>query len=295
MAEQDQDNRTRNLQGAIEDLEKEILETQAEKQGDDFGDIVPWVIEFRVVGTPDIIRSPIGETLLFGRLDTAREIFPEIDLSKYSGQQYGVSRRHARLIARDNRVTIEDVGSSNGTYINGQRIPQHHPHRIREGDILQFGNLKLQVHFVVKPSTEDSTMHGLGNEVLIPRVGQGQRLLILDDNKDVCQILRFVSVRSGFEPVIVHSLRDAISVIDTQRVDGVIVEVMLLDGSGLDLVPYIRQKKGKKAVPIIATGNATGFGEGQALQKGASLFLAKPIAIDDLVAALGQLLELMPK
>jgi CheY-like chemotaxis protein len=290
--EDDSDNRTRNLAGAIEDIEKEILANIQANQGED-EDLVPWVIEFRIVGTPDIIRAPVSELLLFGRADDNHEVQPQIDLSDYRGQKLGVSRKHALMIARDNRVTIEDLGSSNGTYINGQQLAVRRPHRVREGDILQLGNLKLQVHFVIKPSVTDSTMHGLGNDFPIPRVGRGQNLLILDDNKDVCRVLSFIGKRSGFEPVVVHTLQEAISAVDTNRADGVIVETMLQEGNGLDFIQYVRQQAGKK-IPIIAIGNdSSGYREGQAYQRGANLFIAKPLAVDVLIEALGKVAATM--
>ena len=293
--EDEGDNRTRNLAGAIEDIEKEILNSIQANQGADeeFVDIVPWVIEFRIVGTPDIIRAPVSELLLFGRADENHDIRPQIDLGEYRGQKLGVSRKHALMIARDNRVTIEDLGSANGTYINGQKLQARYPHRVREGDILQLGNLKLQVHFVIKPSVTDSTMHGLGNDVMIPRVGRGQNLLILDDNKDVCRVLSFIGKRSGFEPVIVHTMQEAINAVDTHRADAVIVETMLQEGNGLDFIQYIRQQVGK-SVPIIAIGNdSSGYREGQAYQRGADMFIAKPVAVDVLIEALGKVATLM--
>lgn len=291
----DSDNRTRNLAGAIEDLEKDILEEAKARQDADneLEEVVPWVIEFRIVGTPDIIRAPVSETLLFGRSDKNYKVYPDVDLGKHLGQKLGVSRKHALMIARDNRVTIEDMGSSNGTYINGQQLQVRRPYRIHEGDILQLGNLKLQVHFVIKPSVDDRTMHGFGNDVFLPRIAQGQHLLILDDNKDVCRVLQFVSKRSGFEPIVVHTLQEAIKAVDTHTIDGVVVEAMLQEGSGLDLVQYVRQQNTDKTIPIIAMGNDSGgYREGQAYQRGVDLFIAKPIAIDVLVEALGKLAEI---
>ncbi|NJD60031.1 MAG: FHA domain-containing protein, partial [Anaerolineae bacterium] len=49
-----------------------------------------------------------------------------------------VSRRHAHLTLEDGRYTIEDLNSTNGTYIDGQRLIG--PHVLAVGEILMFGD-----------------------------------------------------------------------------------------------------------------------------------------------------------
>ena len=48
-----------------------------------------------------------------------------------------VSQVHARLFQRDGRTYVEDLGSRNGTYVNGKRIDT--ATRLRRGDRVQFG------------------------------------------------------------------------------------------------------------------------------------------------------------
>ncbi|MGB5986414.1 MAG: FHA domain-containing protein, partial [Desulfobacterales bacterium] len=48
-----------------------------------------------------------------------------------------VSRRHARFLMRDDNVFIEDLGSTNGTFLNGERISS--PQQLRKGDVITFG------------------------------------------------------------------------------------------------------------------------------------------------------------
>ncbi|MCC6901352.1 MAG: FHA domain-containing protein [Polyangiaceae bacterium] len=52
-----------------------------------------------------------------------------------------VSRRHAKLTSRDGRVTVEDVGSRNGVFVNGTRIAS--PVMLEEGDSLLIGTTQL--------------------------------------------------------------------------------------------------------------------------------------------------------
>ncbi|MBN2469646.1 MAG: FHA domain-containing protein, partial [Anaerolineae bacterium] len=53
--------------------------------------------------------------------------------------QTGVSRLHARLDYAHEQVTVTDLGSTNGTYVNRQRIEPHKPRRLKSGDMVNLG------------------------------------------------------------------------------------------------------------------------------------------------------------
>ena len=55
-----------------------------------------------------------------------------------------VSARHARVYLEGREVWVEDLGSTNGTYVNSARIDG--PVRLRPGDRVQFGRTVLEVH-----------------------------------------------------------------------------------------------------------------------------------------------------
>jgi hypothetical protein len=54
-----------------------------------------------------------------------------------------VSQVHARVFERDGRTWVEDLGSRNGTFVNGKRIDA--PTRLRRGDQVQFGQTVAEV------------------------------------------------------------------------------------------------------------------------------------------------------
>jgi pSer/pThr/pTyr-binding forkhead associated (FHA) protein len=58
-----------------------------------------------------------------------------------------VSRRHAKIHQKGTRFFIEDVGSANGTFLNGKRLTPYLPHPLQEGDELQLGKLQMAVDF----------------------------------------------------------------------------------------------------------------------------------------------------
>lgn len=58
-----------------------------------------------------------------------------------------VSKRHAVINASQNSLAIEDLGSTNGTYINGIRVTPPTPQTIADGDLIQFANSCFRVQY----------------------------------------------------------------------------------------------------------------------------------------------------
>ena len=86
-----------------------------------------------------------GEAVL-GRLDATRGVFPDIDLTPEGGLEGGVSRRHARVHKQKTQFFIEDLGSANGTFLNGQRLTPYLPHPLHDGDEVQLGRVRIRVN-----------------------------------------------------------------------------------------------------------------------------------------------------
>jgi len=90
---------------------------------------------------------PFSEQTEFtlGRLSDNQPIEPDVDLSPYKAFDNGVSRLHAVIRHSEGNVVLVDLGSSNGSYINGIRIMPNIEHPLRHGDIMALGKLKMQV------------------------------------------------------------------------------------------------------------------------------------------------------
>ncbi|MBZ0300241.1 MAG: FHA domain-containing protein [Anaerolineae bacterium] len=71
-----------------------------------------------------------------------------IDLSDYHAFSLGVSRQHAKISHAAAGYTIEDLGSSNGTLLNGNRLLPGQAYPLRAGDQVQLGELLMFVYFV---------------------------------------------------------------------------------------------------------------------------------------------------
>ena len=82
---------------------------------------------------------------ILGRLTDDSPILPDIDLTPYRASASGVSRLHAVIKRKGNKVMVMDLSSSNGTYINGRRIQSDVDERLKHGDILALGTLQIQI------------------------------------------------------------------------------------------------------------------------------------------------------
>lgn len=70
-----------------------------------------------------------------------------------------ISRRHARFLLQEDNVIIEDLGSTNGTFLNGQRIST--PQQLRAGDVITFGE-NIVVVFQKSDYDPDATVVASG-------------------------------------------------------------------------------------------------------------------------------------
>ncbi len=87
-----------------------------------------------------------AEESYIGRWDADNGIFPDVDLDTYDPDAK-VSRRHARVILRNDIYMIEDLGSTNGTFINrGRRLLPGSPQVLNEGDEIIVGKTFLRFH-----------------------------------------------------------------------------------------------------------------------------------------------------
>ena len=111
----------------------------------------PSVVRLIIAETERMIETDLEKAVLFGRQDTSTDTYPEIDLTHDRGAENGVSRRHARLAKRVGRILLEDTGSVNGTFINGQKLTSFLPVALNSGDKVHFGKVSLEVTIKRKP------------------------------------------------------------------------------------------------------------------------------------------------
>ena len=87
-----------------------------------------------------------GEELVLGRTDPLEDIHPDLDLGIHGGYEMGVSRRHARIIREDDSFILEDMGSTNGTVLNQEKMDSGSRKSLHEGDTIYLGKFKAVFH-----------------------------------------------------------------------------------------------------------------------------------------------------
>ncbi|MGI8837864.1 MAG: FHA domain-containing protein [Pyrinomonadaceae bacterium] len=89
-----------------------------------------------------------GAESQIGRWDADGGIFPDVDLDT-DDPEAKVSRRHARITFRDGQYLLEDLGSTNGTFVNrGKRLSPGTRQALKDGDEIIVGKTFLRFRLV---------------------------------------------------------------------------------------------------------------------------------------------------
>ena len=107
--------------------------------------------------------------------------------------------------------------------------------------------------------------------------------LIIDDEKDLCALLsmqlKSLQVTNDF----VHTVPDGKSLLNQNQYDVLFLDLHIADGSGFDILAFLKTKPSKPKVIVITAYDAERY---NVLQAGADLVLAKPFGKKDVIGAL---------
>ena len=102
-------------------------------------------ISLHFMGSGKILPLASRNEFILGRLTDDSLILPDVDLTPYRAGDSGVSRLHVMVRREADRAMVMDLGSSNGTYLNGRRIQPDVDVALSHQDILALGALQIQV------------------------------------------------------------------------------------------------------------------------------------------------------
>jgi len=259
----------------------------------DFGLGAPWVVELHIHDTPLTVRVNVNRQIVIGRSDVRAGIYPDLDLTPYEGLDKGVSRRHAAFIAEPDRLMLMDLGSTNGTFVNGQRLQPRRPYRLRHGDEVHIGRIRIDVMLVVVP-THHNVLHGQPWVRLRPvaQAGNGQRVLVGEDNPEVSQALSTVLVGAGYDVQIVQEMSGAFYTITCRMPDVIVLNLDVNDVNGLELCRYARRVVNGQTTSIILISADTSQAHVQeVMNAGVDVLLGKPVGVDELIRVINSVTQ----
>lgn len=120
-------------------FQAEILDVTVNRDAE--GPTAPPVRLILWADNPQLALEPIVVTEFPFLINKASEVFSRYKERLPTDLSY-ISRRHAHIFLRNNQLYIEDLGSTNGTYVDGQRLEEH-AHLLRNGERVAFGGDKF--------------------------------------------------------------------------------------------------------------------------------------------------------
>jgi two-component system, OmpR family, alkaline phosphatase synthesis response regulator PhoP len=118
------------------------------------------------------------------------------------------------------------------------------------------------------------------------------RILVVEDDLDIAQLVARYLEKSGFVPEVVSSGRDALTAVAAQAPDLIVLDLMLPQLDGLEVCRAVRAREATAAIPIIMlTARAEESDRIVGLELGADDYLAKPFSPNELVARVRALLR----
>jgi pSer/pThr/pTyr-binding forkhead associated (FHA) protein len=113
----------------------------------------PVGFSLRINGAKEQVQLTGKTEYLVGRSDPKHDVRPDLDLGPFGGQQLGVSRKHASLLQVDNGFAIRDLGSTNGTIVNGRVLAAGQDWLLPDGHEIRLGKLAMNIYFISRTTS----------------------------------------------------------------------------------------------------------------------------------------------
>lgn len=117
-----------------------------------------WRVLFHISGSQaSTVGLDIWRVTVLGRADPLSAFRPDLDLAPYGAMRHGISRRHALIRPGEQMLFLIDQNSTNGTWVNGQRLLGGREFPLSDGDIIELGALRMTLRLVQSPLEGDGT------------------------------------------------------------------------------------------------------------------------------------------
>jgi two-component system phosphate regulon response regulator PhoB len=123
----------------------------------------------------------------------------------------------------------------------------------------------------------------------------GKRILVVEDERDLAEMLSYNLSRAGYAPTVAHDGPRAVQLAQSSPPDGVILDLMLPGLGGLEVARVLRENPSTTSIPILMlTARAEEADELAGLAAGADDYVTKPFSVKVLLARVEALLRRVP-
>lgn len=114
----------------------------------------------------------------------------------------------------------------------------------------------------------------------------GLSAVVVDDNKDTCEVLKTILMASGATVSTANSVREGLEVVESTKPDIILTDMAMPGESGIALIESIRNREDSLSTLPIIVLSACAFAQDQkaAIDAGASMFLPKPFKPTDVIS-----------
>lgn len=102
-----------------------------------------------------------------------------------------------------------------------------------------------------------------------------KRILIIDDETDICLLLSGLLRRLGYQPTCAHFIEEGRQCLSSQQFDAIFLDLNLPDGLGFDLLPIIKEDQANAKIIMISAFDGQAERR-RATDQGANYFIGKP-------------------
>jgi two-component system response regulator AtoC len=110
-------------------------------------------------------------------------------------------------------------------------------------------------------------------------------ILVVDDDRNLCRVLKGLLEKAGFDVLLAHDVDSALPVIREKNLDLVITDLKMPGKSGMELLPLSKEQKPATPIIMITAYGNIGFAV-EAIKKGAYDFVTKPFDEDELLSVI---------
>ena len=234
------------------------------------------------IGIPEHLRQKIFEPFVQVHNDARRN---------YEGTGIGLSLLKELVDLLGGRLELESQ-ENKGTLI---RIDLPHQQKAFTEQQSSAEPIPVRHEFRTEARLPDSSEMPTSKshpEIMQPAGHKTYRLLVVDDNPYNCEIMGQILIEAGYDVHIASGGRQAIDLLETQTFDLMLLDLMMPEISGEDVLQRIRSQQPMAKIPVvIITARASEEDRLQGLSLGADDYIAKPVIAKELLIRVANLLD----